>query len=674
MNDTAKKLLEYEERSLDMSARLLRGAARIRQAMEAPGQVIGHTHTLRDDQTGVFGDFVNYINEVVETPSEKIGSLTMSRLILPPRTGKTVVAAAIISGAGFMCTFIVPTKVLVIQTAAELRKQLPGVPVGTYYSDAKDLVLWGVNVTTYSMLASEWRKNTCLPTFIAVSSLVFADEGHHAMTPTVQEFLSKGFDALALRCALTATPNYNEQKMLEQYFARLIREITLYDAVQLNLFAHLNVVVEEVDVDGSQVEIKKGDFDPTQLGEIMSEAPLFKKALDFRYQAKHRRHGAIYFCKSRRQAYLLQAYLIENRPKIHARPELIVGETIDSERDRILEQFELTMVDTIINVGVLTEGWNTKRCKVLVDLGGTMSLLQATQEYFRILTKDGDEEAHAYILVPRNLKRMPVLPHDLLTHPRAVKTTYLGKTPPRPTTPKGKPVKIESAEVTPVKHVEAKSKTLFSSKFTPATLDKDDVEKVRALFLCNPAFQDGVLPKFGTLRHIFFLSPEFSGSGENLVRYLGGEKMNRDTYPLLMVRYFPENVGDLYIRQFEDVNQERSCTEDATLLEDTLLHDGGRDEGFVDGWLALGGPNVRETESSADEQYDQKQCLALTSQYLKDRELQVVLLHHGLGASGEECSFREIGHDFDLSLERIRQIYITAINKMRRALLSITVD
>lgn len=672
--NTSTRLLEYEERSLGMTARLLRGAGRIRQAMNAPGQVIGHTHTLRDDQAGVFNDFAEHISEAAGAPPDQVESLPMSRLILPPRTGKTVVAAAVISGTGFMCTFIVPKKVLVTQTAAELRKQLPGVPVGTYYSDAKDLVLWGVNVTTYSMLASEWRKNSGLPPFIAMSSLVFADEGHHAMTPTVQEFLKKGFDPLTLRCALTATPNYNEQKMLVQYFPRLIREISLYDAVQLNLFAHLNVVVEEVDVDGSEVEIKKGDFDPTQLGQIMSHAPLFKKAMDFRYQSKHRKQRAIYFCKSRLQAYLLQAYLIENRPKVHPRPELIVGETSDKDRERIQEQFELGAVDTIINVDVLTEGWNSPHCKVLIDLGGTMSLLQATQEYFRILTKNGDEEAYAYILVPKNLQRMPVLPHDLLSHPRAVNTVYIGKTPARPTTPPRKPTKIESAEDTPVTRVEAKSKTLFAGTFKPATLDKDDVEKVRAVFTCHPAFQNNVLPNFRSLRKIFILNPEFSGSADNLVRYLGGEGMNHDTYPLLMVRYFPESAGDLYIRQFEAVDDEHSCEEDAAFLENALLQGGWRDEGFVEGWRALGGPNVKDPELSVEEHYDQKKCIELVHYFMKSKEARVVTLRHGLGASGEECSFGEIAREFDLSVERIRQIYTAAIEKLRHKLFSATAD
>lgn len=679
-NNVQARRLEFEERELGMTQRLLRAAERIRQSQIAVGKIDGHAHTLRGDQIGVFASFVEYIVEVTGASPDAVALLVMARIILPPRTGKTVLAAAAIAGTGLMCTFIVPKKALVTQTANELRAQLPGVPVGEYFSDVKNPVWFGVNVTTYSMLQSEWRTNGCLPAFIALSSLVFTDEAHHSMTPATLEVLSKGFDPLALRVALTATPNYSEKRQLAMYFPYLIYEITLIEAVQLAIIAHLNVHVEEVDVDGSVVEVKKGDLDDATLGRIMALTPLFHKGMLFRYQAKHRRQGALICCSTQQQARDLYAYLCEHRPKSHPKPELILDDTKSDERNRIINGFDAGLCDTIINVGVLIEGWNSKRCKVLVDYAITLSTLRATQKYFRPLTKDGDEEATIYILKPKNLARQPILPMDLLGSGPGLTILNLPTiTPKKPVVgTKTKRLKAGPKEVSEVKTVKSKSKTVYKGKFRPPTLDRQKTDEVRAVFLSHPGFKEEALPLYRILRTMIFDHPKYTGRGQNLLHYLGS-RGGKEGYIALMLHYFPEGVGELQVRELVGEEAPGSCDEDALHMESLLLVGGSRDEDFATGWLALGGPHVRDAEPLADEQLETNEVARwieaqVTGEgWLQSREARVLHKYYGFPASmskppSEEMSFSQIAREFYLTPGRIGQIHGQAIRKLRYAL------
>lgn len=154
------------------------------------------------------------------------GADRFGRIVLPPRTGKTVIAGHIIGRSGLRTTLIVPTRTLVEQTARELGMLLPGVPIGVYFGERKEVVRYGVNVATYSQLLRD-RAGRGLPEEIASSALVFADEAHRAMTQDRGDLLRQGFSPGAVHVALTATPDYDHERVLCRWFPRLVHEVTL---------------------------------------------------------------------------------------------------------------------------------------------------------------------------------------------------------------------------------------------------------------------------------------------------------------------------------------------------------------------------------------------------------------------------------------------------------------
>ena len=238
---TARRELELDELALAMEARFALGASRIGQAREP----VAAASALRSDQARVFADFATYLTDVATRPPAEQRA-PFCRVILPPRTGKTVVAGHIVDRAELTSTFIVPTRTLLEQTVRELTRLVPGVEIGSYGGGHDHVVAHGVNVTTYAMLQAHAAE---IPVELRRAALVFVDEAHHAMTAARHTLLASAFDRLAVRVALTATPDYDAERRLERFFPDLVHEVTLEEALALGLLASLRAWVVEIDAD-----------------------------------------------------------------------------------------------------------------------------------------------------------------------------------------------------------------------------------------------------------------------------------------------------------------------------------------------------------------------------------------------------------------------------------------
>lgn len=299
-----------------------------------------------------------------------------------------MVAAWILAAAPVEAVFVVPTRTLVDQTVRELERWLRR-PIGAYSGERKDVVTGGVMVTTYSMLQSAWERRSW-PDPVTRARLVILDEAHHAMTPARLALVAQGFAPEAARLALTATPDYDDARTLCRFFPDLVHEITIEEALDEGLLAPLRLWVAEVDAKGSEVRIVQGDYDGEALGRVMSTAPFAQAVAVLRYGGANAGVPAMVVCASRQQARDLAGYLDRHRPPSSPRPVVLLGDARREERERLLADFEAGRLDTIVQVGVLVEGWNSPRCKLLVDLAPSLSLLRSTQKYFRVMTRHAE--------------------------------------------------------------------------------------------------------------------------------------------------------------------------------------------------------------------------------------------------------------------------------------------
>lgn len=644
-----------ENSRFDLNRNLMAAAERMKMLSgNGPPQVVS---SLRSEQRAVTADFQDYLLDIATCP-ETAETSAFARIVLPPRTGKTVIAAHLIGITGLQTTFIVPTRNLIHQVADELRSHLPGVPIGLYYGEVKETVTNGINVATYNILQSHYKKQQ-IPKEIRKSVLVFVDEAHHAMTENRMEILKTGFESRAIRIALTATPDYSAERRLKHHFPKLISEISLYDALDSNLLAPLRMWVAEVDADASKVRIIAGDYDGETLGRLMSSAPFFRAAEIFRYQTDNRSIPALISCASRRQAYDLKAYLDRHRPKSRPAPAIILGETPDKARIDILERFENGVIDTLIQVGVLIEGWNSPSCKLLIDLAPSRSRVRATQKFFRVMTKNSDSEARIYVIIPSVLNALPLLPTDLFGNP--FEEYECGTLINKGVNDASKRETINTAR-TPIDGVKLRKRILCAQTLTKLTLDRKNLVHIRRILQSSRAFNAEMPCGFMAFQKIHFSHPLFVGSGGLLLDHC--RIRDRFSYHNWMIQLYPESIANSYLPSGERKNEAYSNEADLT----RLFEEGDAPPHIRrQGWFALGGrleQPWRNPEDLALRCEDYAKLWRLIDK-LKPRERSILIMRFGLDGS-QEKTLSEIGRVYQLCGTRIMRIIAKAMLKIRK--------
>lgn len=659
------KMLEFAERACLMGTRLIRAAERMSLA-NGPA-VADSRHVLRREQMGVFLDFAAFLRHAAD-PAKRQERAPTGRIVLPPRTGKTVIAGQIIAASGMMTVFIVPTKTLVEQTVRALHEQLPDIPVGTYYGDGKNLVMWGVNVTTYKMLQNEFRSRGHLPPELMHASLIFIDEGHRSMTAERQEMLTNAFEAQAVRVALTATPNYNARRRLAAFYTYLIHEISISEAIELEMVSPVRVWIAAVDIDGSKITMKAGDYDERRLGKLMRAAPFFEAARSFRYDASQEEKGALVCCVSQSQAITLHAYWCKHLPKGKPAPGLILGTTSKTVRESLLAQFEAGEIDTLINVGVLIEGWSSLRCKLVIDLAPSCSWVRATQKFFRPMTRWEDREAGIFMLVPRHLPVQPVIPMDLFEWNAPAfeqgmliaSQEWIAKSDKRVARWPG---------LDHLKKVITRTDIIFDVKFEKPKLDiTNDKQIMRVLMSCPQLLKEG-LPNYTRFRRLVFRHPLFSGRGENLLRFCGVPASGQE-YLFFMTRFFPERVSELYCESGR--YNETGGRIDDPFIEQRCVSLDAMDEA-EDSDLADRLPQLQAKPAFVEEvdeaiwRQQLRQAIIKLLKTLPKREAELVMKRFGLEseAYGSEPTFAELGALFGITHTRVQQVLSNAIWKLK---------
>ena len=533
---------------------------------------------------------------------------------------------------GGVAAFVVPTRVLVHQTRREFARHAPGLPIGAFFGEEKHTVVRGLNLTTFATLqghATKWSED------LSAAGVVFVDEAHHALTPSRHRALADAFPREAIRIALTATPDYDERRRLEDLFPQRIARVELRDALAHDLLAPARVQVAEVDIDGSSVEIVAGEFRADQLARLLSHGPVMHAALAFRY-GEHRDVPGLITCISRQQADDLARYFKRHRPPARPAPGLILGETPPDERARILDAFESGQLDTLVAVGVLIEGWTSVRCKLLIDLAPGRSRVRATQKYFRALTRDGDTVAHLVVIVPRGLPRPPVLPMDLLLDPG--ETYTLGETIGRSSGPRA----ISSDAVSPIRGVRLIQRVVIAARLGLPRLDPTRKDQIRAVLEAAPAFNPARLPGRHAFGALYLHHPLFSGTGQMLLRWL---RVPPGGYDDWLCQLYPAQMADRLLAEVGFGEEERSPEDDA--LPDILMDPI---------------PNPEELLLAREAQMRALACLARVP------EPRQGALRAWCGFDADAQTYTEIAEAMDRSRERTRQIVRQAIADCRLAL------
>lgn len=187
--------------------------------------------------------------------------------------------------------------------------------------------------------------------------LLVIDEAHHVAAPTYCRIIDSVRDKnpnVAI-FGVTATPNRGDKKALRPVFSNVSDQITLAELIQSGHLVPPRTYVVDVGTQSelSQVKRTADDFDMAAVDAIMNKAPI-TEAVIRHWKEKAKDRPTVVFCSTVSHAQnVAEAY---NAASINA--ELIHGGLTSDARKKALARFESGESQVMVNVAVLTEGWD----------------------------------------------------------------------------------------------------------------------------------------------------------------------------------------------------------------------------------------------------------------------------------------------------------------------------
>lgn len=213
--------------------------------------------------------------------------------------------------------------------------------------------------------------------------LLVIDEGHHSTSPSYRRVVDYYKQNPNLKIlAVTATPDRADKEALGQVFESVAFEYGILDGINdgwLTLVDQKTIYIEGLDF--SHIRTQAGDLHNAELSAVMEgEKPLHGVATATFETIGERK--AVIFCVSVKQAESLAEILNRHKPGMAG---FVCGETPADERKQLLRDFEAGRTQVITNCGVLTEGWDSPSCEVIVMARPTKSRSLYTQMVGRAL-------------------------------------------------------------------------------------------------------------------------------------------------------------------------------------------------------------------------------------------------------------------------------------------------
>ena len=219
---------------------------------------------------------------------------------------------------------------------------------------------------------------------------IVIDEAHHAAAQTYRRIVDY-FDSPFL-LGVTATPQRSDNTRLIDVFEEIVYYKSIQDLIADGYLSPLVGYRVKRTTDISGVEIQNGDYNQSQL-EDQINTPERNDSIVSAYIDLANLSKAIVFASGVAHARDLAASFAKH--KINVR--VIVGTTPADERSQILSDFSSGKVRVLVNVGVLTEGFDEPSLETIIIAKPTRSTLLYTQ-IVGIGTRIFDGKPHCTII------------------------------------------------------------------------------------------------------------------------------------------------------------------------------------------------------------------------------------------------------------------------------------
>ena len=187
--------------------------------------------------------------------------------------------------------------------------------------------------------------------------LLVIDEAHHAAADTYLRIIKhvRDINPNCLLLGLTATPNRSDGKGLRDVFSNVADQISLQELIRSGHLVPPRTFVIDVGVQDelSSLKNKGNDFDMMAVEKIMNKQ-LINSAVVEQWKEKAENRQTVVFCSTISHA----KEVAEEFENADIKTVLITSELTDRENDQKLHAYSSGEARVIVNVHVLTEGWD----------------------------------------------------------------------------------------------------------------------------------------------------------------------------------------------------------------------------------------------------------------------------------------------------------------------------
>ena len=300
----------------------------------------------------------------------RIDKKTIALICHATGTGKTVTAVLDAKAVGGRTLFLAHTKDLVVQPSKTFAELWYGKSIG-YYVDGKkekdkDIVCGSVQSVALNLddfLETEF-------------DYIIIDEAHHASSESYQKIIAYFKPKFLL--GLTATPERADNQNILEIFQDVAHRLDIKSAVECGQLAPVRCIRVKTNIDITNVRYNGVRYNAQELENKLYVPERNKLIVDTYMNSAKGKHTVI-FCVSVRHANLMADELIGRGVNARA----VSGGMSLSERNEILANYELGIIEVLCACDLLNEGWDSPKTDVLIMARPTMSKTLYTQQLGR---------------------------------------------------------------------------------------------------------------------------------------------------------------------------------------------------------------------------------------------------------------------------------------------------
>ena len=275
--------------------------------------------------------------------------------VAPTGAGKTVmfssVAGQMISETKGKALILAHRDELTAQNQKKFSRVNPSVSTSVFDSGIKD---WN-GQATFAMVQTLCRESNV--SAMPPVDLLVIDEAHHAVANSYLRIIEEARrkNPKTMIYGVTATPNRGDKKCLRNVFSNLADQIKIGELIASGHLVKPRTFIIDVGVQDDLKNVRRiaSDFDMGAVEKIMNKSPI-NDAVIRHWQEKAEGRKTVVFCSTVTHA----ASVVESFISHGIKAVLIHGNMSASDRKKALASYEHGNVNVVVNVAVLTEGWD----------------------------------------------------------------------------------------------------------------------------------------------------------------------------------------------------------------------------------------------------------------------------------------------------------------------------